>query len=158
MTSTASNTRLSNNLPDHGKCRGCASTVLRSLLLLLVSVTIAHGADSDSDGLDDAVETNTGVYVSQSDTGTNPNLSDSDHDLIPDALEIYFDKNPCAPEIFNKSQATAEEWISTKAFPVATIWENNYHHGCPVESHLRVYNTFLMKGLGFENDVTDLNP
>ena len=28
--------------------------------------------DTDSDGLDDSVETNTGVYVSPSNTGTNP--------------------------------------------------------------------------------------
>ena len=34
--------------------------------------------DSDGDGLADCVETNTGIYVSTSDTGTNPDDNDSD--------------------------------------------------------------------------------
>ena len=35
----------------------------------------------------DGTETNTGIYVSSSDTGTNPLLEDSDFDSIPDGYE-----------------------------------------------------------------------
>jgi Concanavalin A-like lectin/glucanases superfamily len=52
----------------------------------LASVCLA--ADTDSDGLDDAVETNTGTFVSASNTGTNPNAADSDGDGVPDGLEV----------------------------------------------------------------------
>jgi hypothetical protein len=53
---------------------------------MLASVCLA--ADTDSDGLDDAVETNTGVFVSASNTGTNPNAADTDGDGVPDGLEV----------------------------------------------------------------------
>jgi len=45
-------------------------------------------SDRDGDGLDDSVETNTGIYVSETDTGTNPNDSDSDDDTILDGIEV----------------------------------------------------------------------
>jgi len=44
--------------------------------------------DSDTDGLPDLVETNTGVFVSPLDTGTDPNLSDSDGDGLDDGDEV----------------------------------------------------------------------
>ena len=44
--------------------------------------------DTDNDGLDDAVETNTGIYVSPSNTGTNPNNPDSDGDGAGDWYEV----------------------------------------------------------------------
>ena len=49
---------------------------------------IANGTDpgnpdSDDDGLLDGVETNTGTFVSATDTGTNPLESDSDGDFLP---------------------------------------------------------------------------
>jgi len=43
--------------------------------------------DDDNDGLPDAVETNTGVFVSAADTGTNPLDADTDGDGLADALE-----------------------------------------------------------------------
>ena len=45
-------------------------------------------ADSDGDGLSDGVETNTGTFVSASDTGTDPNNLDSDNDGIRDGDEV----------------------------------------------------------------------
>gem|GEM_PF-3209893 len=45
-------------------------------------------SDRDGDGLDDSVETNTGTYVSETDTGTDPNNADSDGDSILDAIEV----------------------------------------------------------------------
>jgi hypothetical protein len=47
----------------------------------------ACDSDDDGDGLADSVETNTGVYVSATDTGTNPLLVDTDGDGLSDAIE-----------------------------------------------------------------------
>jgi hypothetical protein len=46
------------------------------------------GIDSDKDGLLDIVENNTGIFVNNLQTGTNPNKSDSDEDGISDQIEI----------------------------------------------------------------------
>ncbi len=55
----------------------------------------AFAVDTDNDGLQDAVETNTGVYVSPTNTGTNPNNPDSDGDGAGDWYEVaIIDKNP----------------------------------------------------------------
>lgn len=44
--------------------------------------------DSDNDRLPDCVETNTGVFVSATDTGTDPNNPDTDGDGIDDGDEV----------------------------------------------------------------------
>lgn len=44
--------------------------------------------DTDGDGLGDSVETNTGTFVSASDTGTNPNVADTDLDGLNDGEEV----------------------------------------------------------------------
>ncbi|NIP97503.1 MAG: hypothetical protein GWO24_30370, partial [Akkermansiaceae bacterium] len=43
--------------------------------------------DTDGDGLKDGVETNTGTYVSATDTGTDPALADTDGDGLDDNVE-----------------------------------------------------------------------
>lgn len=45
-------------------------------------------ADSDGDGLKDGVETNTGTYVSATNTGTNPLVADTDSDSLSDGAEV----------------------------------------------------------------------
>lgn len=50
--------------------------------------------DSDADGLPDVVEDNTGVFVSPSQTGTNPGDSDTDDDGINDGTEVLGGSNP----------------------------------------------------------------
>jgi hypothetical protein len=50
--------------------------------------------DTDGDGLSDSVETNTGVYVSPSDTGTNPNNADTDGDGVNDGDEVSNGTDP----------------------------------------------------------------
>jgi alpha-tubulin suppressor-like RCC1 family protein len=55
---------------------------------------LAYAVDTDADGLDDSVETNTGTYVSPADTGTDPNDPDTDSDTIPDGLDLPPDRNP----------------------------------------------------------------
>lgn len=44
-------------------------------------------SDSDGDGLDDQVETNTGIFENDTDTGTNPLLPDTDNDGLSDGEE-----------------------------------------------------------------------
>ena len=48
--------------------------------------------DDDNDGLLDVVETNTGIFVSANDTGTNPLIADTDGDGLSDGDEVnlYF--------------------------------------------------------------------
>ncbi|MFT4548727.1 MAG: hypothetical protein ACI9MB_002680 [Verrucomicrobiales bacterium] len=45
-------------------------------------------ADSDDDGLDDLVETNTGTFVNATDTGSDPTVRDTDGDTINDGDEV----------------------------------------------------------------------
>jgi hypothetical protein len=44
--------------------------------------------DTDGDGLLDSVETNTGIYVDASNTGTDPNKADTDGDGLNDGDEV----------------------------------------------------------------------
>ena len=47
-----------------------------------------EGHDSDGDGLNDSVETNTGTYLTPTQTGTNPFDPDSDDDGLMDGIEV----------------------------------------------------------------------
>lgn len=53
--------------------------------------------DTDNDGLPDYAETNTGVFVSSTNTGSNPNLPDTDGDGLNDGDEVW--KYGCNPNI-----------------------------------------------------------
>jgi hypothetical protein len=61
-----------------------------------VADTIRPCLDADLDGLADDVETDTGTFVSSSDTGSDPNDPDSDNDGIIDSIEtgtgVFVDK------------------------------------------------------------------
>jgi PKD repeat protein len=50
--------------------------------------------DIDGDGLPDEVETDTGIYVDETDTGTDPNDPDTDGDMLPDGWEVDNGFNP----------------------------------------------------------------
>jgi hypothetical protein len=56
-------------------------------VLLSLFGTSLHAVDTDGDGLDDSVETNTGIYVSATDTGTDPLTADTDGDGLRDGAE-----------------------------------------------------------------------
>jgi len=51
------------------------------------ALPIRFVADTDGDGLTDAVETNTGIYLNENNTGTDPNSTDSDGDGFSDGIE-----------------------------------------------------------------------
>jgi alpha-galactosidase len=71
--------------------------ILATAAIALPSALFA--VDTDSDGLDDSVETNTGTYVSPTNTGTNPNNPDSDGDGAGDWYEVaIIDVAPTAPQ------------------------------------------------------------
>lgn len=74
---------------------------LTEVILAIASVPLDRSIDSDGDGLDDSVETNTGVYVSETDTGTDPNNPDTDNDGVPDGLEITEGTDPTNLNDFN---------------------------------------------------------
>lgn len=57
--------------------------------------------DTDSDGLADDVETNTAIFISAVDTGTNSNNADSDGDGVPDGLEVKEKTSPVDATKFN---------------------------------------------------------
>ncbi len=54
----------------------------------LGTITNNDCSDSDSDRLCDSHETNTGVYVSPTNTGTDPGNADTDGDQLPDGDEV----------------------------------------------------------------------
>jgi len=57
--------------------------------------SFAMGIDTDADGLCDSVETNTGVYQTSRDTGTDPRNPDTDGDGLTDGEEVNaFQTNP----------------------------------------------------------------
>ncbi len=53
--------------------------------------------DDDNDGLLDSVETNTGVFVSPGNTGSNPMNPDSDGDGFDDGVEVSLGSDPNNP-------------------------------------------------------------
>jgi hypothetical protein len=55
--------------------------------------------DADGDGLQNDVETNTGVYVDETDTGTDPNDPDTDNDGLNDSDEVnIYNSDPTDPD------------------------------------------------------------
>ena len=65
------------------------------------SLSIKIHSDTDGDGLSDSVETNTGVFVDSTHTGTDPAKADSDEDGVPDGLEVKESTDPNDPADFN---------------------------------------------------------
>jgi LPXTG-motif cell wall-anchored protein len=62
------------------------------------------GVDRDDDALLDGVETNTGVFVDEGDTGTNPLMPDTDGDGFEDGIEVLSGTDPNDPLDFPAPQ------------------------------------------------------
>jgi hypothetical protein len=56
--------------------------------------------DTDQDLLPDEVETNTGTFVDENDTGTDPNDPDTDDDGVLDGIEVALGTDPLNPASF----------------------------------------------------------
>ncbi len=70
-------------------------TVVVGGVSIAPGATASDLADGDGDGLVNTVETNTGVFMSLSDTGTNPSVADTDGDLLSDGAEVlFYDTDP----------------------------------------------------------------
>ncbi len=59
-----------------------------SPITVKVGSSVVPPTDTDGDRLPDSVETNTGIYVSKTNTGTDPNKADTDGDNIKDGDEV----------------------------------------------------------------------
>lgn len=69
-------------------------------------------ADTDSDGLNDLVETNDGTFNGETDTGTNPTVADTDDDGYEDGLEVTsLHSNPLNPAEPTLAQSLLGHWI-----------------------------------------------
>ena len=94
--------------------------VLGACAAVLLVAAAAHAqTDSDSDGLADAVETNTGVFVGPGDTGTDPAVFDSDGDGFRDGFEVTSGTDPTSaasqpPQVLNDTPGG----IVSSTFPI----------------------------------------
>jgi len=78
-------------------------------------------SDTDKDRLDDGVETNTGTYVSATDTGTDPTVTDSDGDGLGDGVEtntgtfVSATDTGTNPTVTDSDGDGAEDWYEVAA-------------------------------------------
>jgi len=89
-------------------CRWLAALVFAQRLGLGDALTLTYtavppgsgvrmGVDRDRDTLLNGAETGTGVFVSASDTGTSPAMSDTDGDGFDDGIEVASGTDPNNP-------------------------------------------------------------
>ena len=96
--------------------------------------TDPNNPDTDFDTLSDFVETNTGVFVGASDTGSNPRSTDTDMDGAGDGDEVRRGSDPSDPEsgknlalnktigFFDAAGLGASPWAT---FPVTRMVDGN---------------------------------
>ena len=81
-----------------------------------ILVRLKGDPDTDSDGVVDASETNTGIYISPFDTGTNPNNRDTDSDGLSDGEEAYqYLTNPLVADSDNDGFLDGYEVLTGKS-------------------------------------------
>ena len=71
-----------------GTCQVAMTLPLNVIASFSASCTLSTPGDTDGDRLPDCAETNTNVYVSQTNTGTDPNNPDTDGDYLDDGDEV----------------------------------------------------------------------
>jgi hypothetical protein len=109
--------------------------------------------DSDNDGLDDAAETNTGVYISQSDTGTDPDKLDTDGDGLDDGFEVYTSfSDPTAWSSYGPGLNDMDAYAlnagsfgsSQEALPAGTPYSDHFDYNIPDTSRADVEYSLLV--------------
>lgn len=80
---------------------------------------LSVSADTDQDLLLDSVETNTGSFVSPSNTGTDPNNPDTDGDGVLDGIEVSLGSDPNNAFDFPAGLRLSAPWITTAALLLA---------------------------------------
>ena len=81
-----------------------------------VAGTDPFNPDTDGDGLLDSVETDTGAFVSVSDTGTDPLNTDTDGDNVSDGVEIAQNTDPHDPDSRPESMVVQPSFIPINEF------------------------------------------
>jgi len=86
--------------------------------------------DTDLDGLRDDVETDTGVFVSATNTGTDPRLADTDGDTFADGQEVFHVSDPNDPSAtpdFDFTPPLAIINLDATSLPVGPLptWTNS---------------------------------
>lgn len=95
--------------------------------------------DNDEDSLPDSVETNTGVYSNEKDTGTDPNSFDTDGDGLNDYEEIYTHKsNPVLSDTDGDKLNDGDEITKFNTSPILADTDGD---GINDYDELNIYNT-----------------
>ncbi len=94
-------------------------------------------ADADGDGLADSVETNTGVFVDATNTGTDPNNPDTDNDGLRDGVEVdpaivAYGVNPLRADVLVEFDWMDDDQSQMTNFP---WYDPNGRDGCGSHSH-----------------------
>ena len=76
-------------------------------------------ADTDGDGLSDAVETGTNLFVSATSTGSSPTNADTDGDGLNDAAEVLALSNPSGPDSDNDLSFDGSDPVPASPAPQA---------------------------------------
>ncbi|MEO7100887.1 MAG: family 16 glycosylhydrolase [Luteolibacter sp.] len=84
---------------------------------------VSFTGDRDGDGLSDDYETNTGIYVSATDAGTDPDNPDTDGDGYKDGDEILNGTNPLVPNLEFTWQPGVSPGGSGTWSAAATSWK-----------------------------------
>ncbi len=87
-------------------------------------ITDPRLADTDRDGLDDLLETNSGTFNGAADPGTNPILVDTDSDTTPDRREILKGTNPLDPAEFVNTSGPTRYEQDFDGYPNGTVGMN----------------------------------
>ena len=76
-------------------------------------------SDADQDLLADSVETDTGTFVSTTDTGSDPNDPDSDDDGVMDGIEVSLGTDPNNALDFPAGLPLGARWLVVTALLLA---------------------------------------
>ena len=108
----------------------------------LGTIEIAN-VDTDEDGLLDYYETNTGTFVSATDTGTDPNKADSDSDGLNDGSEVTnYKTNPTDDDSDNDTLKDGAEVLTHLTNPLLADTDGD---SLSDSAELNTHNTDALK-------------